>query len=369
MTGTHTIRCSTTIQSRGVVLFLLTAVILGAPAGAAGANTVTLNWSAPGDDGDSGTASAYDIRYSTATIAEANWAAAMQATGEPSPQTAGSAESYTVTNLSPSTTYYFAIKASDEVGNWSALSNVVSAITDAEQDAPAALDDLAAANPTDSSIALTWTATGDDGTSGTASEYDIRYSSSPINISNWNSATQVQNEPAPQPTGSQESFTVYGLNENSTYYFAVKVADEVPNWSGLSNVASGVTETEAVAPAALDDLVALNATGTTVDLVWTATGDDGTIGTATFYDIRFSTSTITEANWDNATHVTSEPSPQQSGEIESFTISGLEESTSYYIAIKVGDEVPNWSGLSNVATATTSDQTPPVAITDLQASP
>ena len=41
--------------------------------------------------------------------------------------------------------------------------------------APAAVADLAAGIPTTSSLTLTWTAPGDDGTTGTATSYDIRY--------------------------------------------------------------------------------------------------------------------------------------------------------------------------------------------------
>ena len=92
-------------------------------------SSIQLSWTAPGDDGAVGTATTYDVRYSTSTIIEGNWASATLATGEPSPQVAGSAESFTVTGLSASTTYYFAIKTSDEIPNWSAISNVPSAAT------------------------------------------------------------------------------------------------------------------------------------------------------------------------------------------------------------------------------------------------
>ena len=95
------------------------------------ASSVALSWTAPGDDGATGTATTYDVRYSTATITAGNWASATLASGEPSPQVAGSAESFTVTGLSASTTYYFAIKTSDEVPNESAISNVPSAATSA----------------------------------------------------------------------------------------------------------------------------------------------------------------------------------------------------------------------------------------------
>lgn len=351
-----------------LIMVLPAGVWAGLAASPASPNSVTLTWTAPGDDGNSGTASTYDVRYSTALITEGNWAAASQASGEPSPQVAGSSESYTVTGLTPGTTYYFGIKTGDEVSNWSALSNSVSATTDAEQTAPTALDDLLAGSPTDSSITLTWTATGDDGGSGTASQYDVRYATSPINDGTWDAATSVSGEPSPQVSGSQESFTVHGLNENSTYYFAVKVADEVPNWSGLSNVVSAGTSNETVPPSAPSDLVALNPTGTTILLNWTASGDDGNSGTASYYDIRYSTQPIDLGNWDDATLVLNDPTPQAPGSLESHLITGLNQSEQYYFALKVGDEVFNWSGLSNIASATTIDQTTPAAIVDLQVS-
>jgi len=110
---------------------------------------------------------------------------------------------------------------------------------------PAAVTDLQASNPASTSITLTWTAPGDDGNTGTATEYDIRYlKGMPITESNWNSATQYTGEPTPQVAGSTETFTVIDLSPNTTYYFALKTADEVPNWSDISNCASGTTTEE-----------------------------------------------------------------------------------------------------------------------------
>jgi uncharacterized repeat protein (TIGR01451 family) len=92
--------------------------------------SVELSWTAPGDDGNTGTATSYDIRYSTVPITEANWASAVQVSGEPQPLIAGSSQSFTVNGLSSETLYYFAIKAADEGGNESGLSNVPNATTD-----------------------------------------------------------------------------------------------------------------------------------------------------------------------------------------------------------------------------------------------
>ncbi len=87
-------------------------------------NSITLAWTAPGDDGASGQATSYDIRYSTATLNEAAWGFATALTGEPAPKAAGQAETFLVTGLQPNTTYNFALKTTDDAGNTSAISNI-----------------------------------------------------------------------------------------------------------------------------------------------------------------------------------------------------------------------------------------------------
>jgi uncharacterized repeat protein (TIGR01451 family) len=92
---------------------------------------VQFTWTAPGDDGLQGSANGYDIRYSTSAISDATWDDATPVEGEPSPQPAGSAESFAVTGLQPATTYYFAMKAVDNVGNVAEISNIVVVATSA----------------------------------------------------------------------------------------------------------------------------------------------------------------------------------------------------------------------------------------------
>lgn len=45
-------------------------------------DSISLIWTAPGDDGTAGTATTYDIRYCTSEITDANWDSATQCTGE-----------------------------------------------------------------------------------------------------------------------------------------------------------------------------------------------------------------------------------------------------------------------------------------------
>jgi PKD repeat protein len=108
---------------------------------------------------------------------------------------------------------------------------------------PTPVNDLAAGSPTSNSVTLTWTATGDDGAVGAANSYDVRYSTSPITDGNWGTANQAGGEPTPGLPGTSETFTVTGLSDGTTHYFALKVIDNVGNPSGLSNPASETTTT------------------------------------------------------------------------------------------------------------------------------
>ena len=107
-------------------------------------HVVVLSWVAPGDDGQVGLASAYDLRYSTQPITDNNsFAAATPVGTQPVPTSPGALQTYVLQNLSPGTQYYFAIKARDESNNWSALGNVLPVLTPAaDLAAPKNIGDL-----------------------------------------------------------------------------------------------------------------------------------------------------------------------------------------------------------------------------------
>jgi len=95
-------------------------------------------------------------------------------------------------------------------------------------------------NTSASCITLSWTATGDDGYTGVAKQYDIRYSLEYLTEANWNSAPQARCPLSPKPAGQRETLIVGDLQGGQTYYFALKVADERNNWSAMSNVVARV---------------------------------------------------------------------------------------------------------------------------------
>lgn len=222
-----------------LTVLLTTPVTAALHASSAANSSITLTWTAPGDDGSTGTASVYDLRYSTSLITDANWSAATQVVGEPAPQPAGSAESFVVTGLESSTTYYFAIKAADEADNWSLLSNVVSKTTAPDEVPPAAITDLqAATGVSEGEIVIQWSAPGDDGMDGQATAYEIRYDTDSITSANWNSASVFANPPEPDLPGSSESLILTGLTPGTVYYIGIIAYDEEDNASSLSNVPS-----------------------------------------------------------------------------------------------------------------------------------
>ena len=87
------------------------------------------------------------------------------------------------------------------------------------------------------SVLLVWTTPGDDGNVGVATRFDLRYSRNPITSSNFNNATRVNFVISPGAPGSMTQMLVNGLDPAGGYYFAIKTADERPNWSAISNIA------------------------------------------------------------------------------------------------------------------------------------
>ena len=117
----------------------------------------------------------------------------------------------------------------------------------------------AQATSRDSTATLAWTAPGDDGTSGRAARYEMRFRNAPITgadtLSWWNAATVVPGIPSPSVAGATDSVSVRGLSPAQTWYFILRTADEVPNWSNFSNLAMRAPYVDATPPRAITDLV------------------------------------------------------------------------------------------------------------------
>ena len=126
-----------------------------APA-AAQADSVTLNWTAPGDDGNVGRATSYEMRYSETPVAADTvaWWVSAASIAMPPPLVAGSHETFVVVGLGSGKTYYFVIRALDEVPNVAGFSNV--AMKQTVVSVPLATPTNFAAAASEGVVHLTW---------------------------------------------------------------------------------------------------------------------------------------------------------------------------------------------------------------------
>ena len=310
-----------------------------------------LSWTAVGDDGLSGVASGYTIKIHTEEITKQNWNSITEYAQNMIPQPSGSLEMIQIEDLLPETEYFAAIKAFDENQNYSDISNVPSTVTPEEPDIipPDAINDLES-DASETMITLYWTAPGDDGNTGTAAYYEIRRSEELITEANWSAATPLTNPPSPQPAGTQQSYQVTGLTSGVVYYFAIKTFDDVMNVSELSNVVFDMLEDDTTPPSQITDLMVLAgyaSNNSTISIRWTAPGDDGALGTADHYEIRYATFQISELNWNLAQVFSNPPTPQTAGTIQTCNVTGLNDATIYYFAIKAYDDNNNTGFASN----------------------
>jgi hypothetical protein len=223
---------------------------------------------------------------------------------------------------------------------------------------------------------FTWTAGTDSGT-GTTTEnalnYDLRISTK----SDFSSLVVPGNQGASPRMGSYlrppkifagntnngvvlkstdpwnaQTTAGYGLRTDTTYYYQVKTVDAGLATSGWS--ASGTVNT-GVAPSTSTLNSASGAATGEINLAWMSAGDDGMKGNLTGnYRIQYATYT---ASWSttttptNATTVTISTTNVVPGTAQSKLISGLTGGLTYYFVLWTGDEVPNWSTISNTTSA------------------
>ena len=198
-------------------------------------HAVSLRFTAPGDDGDQGTATAYELRYAAVPVTEATWEAAAPVPDLPTPHPAGTAETVRVTGLTPETIYHFALRARDNVGLEGLVSNDVEAALPADTVPPVAVSDLRTVSDTAYQATLTWTAPGNDGAEGRAARYAIRYAGEAITGATWEEAVPAAATLSPKEAGKKESVTVTGLPGRQTLWFSVRAEDEAGNEAPVSN--------------------------------------------------------------------------------------------------------------------------------------
>jgi PKD repeat protein len=299
-----------------------------------------------------GIATSYDLRYSITAITEANWTSAIRVSGEPAPRSAGLPEAFTISELSPGTDYYFALKVGNELPNWSALSNVPHGTTQPRTDST---------HPV-----AQFMGTPLSGIAPLVVSFTDQSTNAPTSWS-WSFG---------DGTTSAEGNPVHEFKVAGT--FTVTLTPTNAGGSDIETKTGYITVTappppggDIMPPADINDLISPARGVNWVKLAWSAPGDDRDIGQATSYLLRYLPDNAigSEAQWQQATPASGAlPSPVPAGMPQDAVITGLLAGTTYGIGIRAADDQGNIGGLSNRLVVTTLDSIPPADTPPLPAS-
>jgi len=130
---------------------------------------------------------------------------------------------------------------------------------------------------------------------------------------------------------------------------AHNVVSALVSKTGVFTILATTQTLDTIPPSIIGNLEATTGSAAmTVQLTWTAPGDDGIIGQAVNYDLRYNSLPIDIGNWDSCDRVHGEPLPGIGGFGESMTVLCPIASQTYYFGIIAEDEAGNKSSISNI---------------------
>lgn len=131
----------------------------------------------------------------------------------------------------------------------------------------------------------------------------------------------------------------------------------------------GSTDADVTAPGAVNNFTAqIQDTFPQYQLLWQATGDDGNVGRVTAYEVRFSESSLTAANFDLATPLPG-PVPMDPGFTQFVTVRVPWRHPSGFIGVRAVDDAGNKGPISQVPIAVSADVGDPYLVTETAATP
>uniref|UniRef100_T1JCB1 VWFA domain-containing protein n=1 Tax=Strigamia maritima TaxID=126957 RepID=T1JCB1_STRMM len=216
-------------------------------------------------------------------------------------------------------------------------------------------------------ISIQWTAPGDDLDDGTVTKYDIQYSSNVQRLSAEFNSTQLNTSHIiPVASGQIQIFSaeISQLSTNSVIYMALKAADDVFNWSKMSNIITIISPIfstinnnftpEIQYPKQISKVFDLKLVNVyqngTVLLQWTA--PDHEFRKKVYeYAIKYSDHIGMIANEFEGSRVnTIDLKAVKPGQLQSFvfTFPQLSSTKNTFLALRACDRYYNWSPISNV---------------------
>lgn len=288
------------------------------------ANSVYLQWTAPGNDGiQNGThAGSYVIKYSnnagqSPSLSEANFIAAPALTGVPAPAVAGTLQSMIVSGLTPGVTYYFAIRAGESDGIQGLLSSGATAYASAGG-APTAVAIVGASSST---VTASWLTNG-------ATQYVVDASTASDFTGLLFSSTTAAG------TGTQ-TLAPQGLWANSTYYVRVGAV-----YGGFATYAGATPSTSTLASPVVNSNAAAGVWLTSMTVNWTPLPASPSSSTAEGYVVDISTKSDFSTLWAASSATTNVA-------LSTLSFTNLDGGNTYYF--RVG--ALNWNSVPSYATA------------------
>ncbi len=249
---------------------------------------------------------------------------------------------YNATGLVQELTYYFQVRAYDEVPVYSAFTLSIQAVT-LDITTPGAPTSLETIDVSGRTLTLSWAAPADT---------DIAGYQAYVNDTGADATGPFHLVQNIQSTST--SYPVSGLMEETTYYFVIKAFDEVPNYSIYSNVASATT-LDITKPAKPTGFYTDAVYPRAVELKWDLNTEADVAG----YKLLVN-------NTDKGSNGPFHEVVSLGNTISNEIVSGLAEETTYHFILIAFDEVPNYSPNSDVVTITTPDGTTPQPPTNVK---
>jgi hypothetical protein len=183
-------------------------------------------------------------------------------------------------------------------------------------------------------------------------------SGSPIFDQNHRIVGQLHGGPS-SCTASDKS-DLYGKFSMSWNY-GTSLSSRLKDWLDPDNTGTLILDgwdptmgtPDTVPPTRINDLQVVDATSNSLRLIWTSPLDTS-FGGVRKYTIKYSNAPILDTvSFNNATTVPNNLVPKSPGQQESFIVTGLPFSTTYYFAIRSNDRWNNFSLVSNSPSGTT----------------
>jgi hypothetical protein len=312
--------------------------------------TVRLVWSAPAATvGGSPTAvGSYEMRRLAGGPGTWSWGGGTWiAPPAGPPKNPGETETLLLPGHAVGAVVAYALVSRDAAGQVSEVSNfaVADLSTLLDLEPPTRITDLSAAiDSVAGGIRLAWTAPADE--SGLFG-YEFRRLDVAGDAFVWDAAVVVPNPPAPGNPGSAASWIVGEVAAGEVASFGLVCRDIWNNVSEVSNVVSLDRRDEDFQPPAFSGGLEASRLGPgAVQLRWRAPGDDGLLGRADHYELRYKRNANPASQWWLTEEGTILPQdPRASGKLEYANVSGLEAPASYGFAVRAFDEAglaSNW---------------------------